>query len=59
MQFGPEANHDVIPVPAIFLVRELGNEIKSSVTCGGLQPQPGKGSPSGPSGHGASSPGTP
>jgi len=41
------------------LVRELGNEIKSSVTCGGLQPQPGKGSPSGPSGHGASSPGTP
>lgn len=30
-----------------------------SVTCGGLQPQPGKGSPSGPSGHGASSPGTP
>ncbi|GBM26359.1 hypothetical protein AVEN_163784-1, partial [Araneus ventricosus] len=26
---------------------------------GGLQPHPGNGSPSGPSGHGASSPGTP
>ena len=42
-----------------FCPNKLRNKIKLSITCGGLQPQPGKGSPSGPSGHGASNPGTP